>query len=605
MSEFASPTTTENSVHDPAAYARQLMDRGDIDAALPWLERAGRAGDASCARTLAAVLRDRGDYERAERWYRAAADRDGGCAFGLAVLLEKSGDTAGAARWYARGAELGSAQCRTAAALLSAAQGRQDEAERLLGEALAAGDRTAGQALEAMERFRSFVRRGEDTVAEAVAGGDHAMALDAVAELGRDVAGFRAYASFQDDAVRLFDKVADAADDNRPLVWKGLLLERVDRWDEARRALEEAARRYPGRPYAPFTLGVLCRERGLVGEAEHWLKRGAALADASSMWELAGLCLRQRRFAEARDWYTAYGEHAGDDDHRDVEGALERVEAQRRTAGAAPAADAGRLDGLRAATEGGSPDAAVELAGLLEEAGRFAEAARWYGMAAETGDVEAGLALGELLYGRCEAEPRHVVGWFLPAAAAAYERARAASEPDEADVRLVERAGHLLLIANDAFNAERWLRRAARLGHGKAAWWCGDRSEEYGDVQEAERMWALAARRGVAWCGWPAGRSMVRRGAYAEAEPLLRLAWDGRHDEPPLHEAAYWLGLSLRGQGRLEEAARWLRTAVDVHHRVRTAMGTARFDPRAALAEVLDEVSRRDEQKGEAGRGDR
>ncbi|GLZ15484.1 hypothetical protein Acsp04_57190 [Actinomadura sp. NBRC 104425] len=558
-------------MHDPAAYARRLMDRGDIDAALPWLERAGRAGDASCVRTLAAVLRDRGEYERAEQWYRVAADRDGGCAFGLAALLEKSGDTAGAARWYARGAELGSAECRTAEALLSAAQGRRDEAERLLEEALALGDRTAAHALEEMERFRAFVRRCEDMVAEAVAGGDHATALDAVAELGRDVAGFRAYAYFQDDAVRLFDKVADAADDDRPLVWKGRLLERLDRWDEARRALEEAARRFPGRPYAPFTLGVLCRERGLVGEAEHWLRRGAALADASSMWELAGLCLRQRRFAEARDWYTAYGEHAGDNDHRDVEGALERVEAQRRAAGAATAADAGRLDGLRAAAEGGAPGAAAELAGLLEEAGRFAEAARWYGMAAETGDVAAGLALGELLYGRCEAEP------------------------DEADVGLVERAGHLLLIANDAFNAERWLRRAARLGHGKAAWWCGDRSEEYGDVQEAERMWALAARRGVAWCGWPAGRSMVRRGAYAEAEPLLRLAWDGRHDEPPLHEAAYWLGLSLRGQDRLEEAARWLRTAVEVHHRVRSAMGTAQFDPRAALAEVLDELNRREE----------
>ncbi|GAA4089527.1 tetratricopeptide repeat protein [Actinomadura miaoliensis] len=579
-------------MHDPAAYARRLLDRGDIDGALPWLEQAGGAGDAWCVRALAAALRDRGEYERAERWYHVAAERDGGCAFGLATLLEESGDTAGAARWYARGAELGSAECRTNGALLLAAQGRQDEAERRLEEALARGDQTAGHALEAMERFRSFVYEREDMVAEAIAGGDYATALQAVAELGQDVADFRAYPYFQDDAVKLFDKVVDLTDDDRPLVWKGLLLERVDRWDEAHRTLEEAARRFPGRPYAPFTLGVLCRERGLVGEAEHWLRRGAALADASSMWELAGLCLRQSRFAEARDWYAAYGEHAGDNDNRDVEGALERVETLRRTAGAATAADAGRLEGLRAAAEGGNVDAAVELAGLLEEAGRFAEAAHWYGMAAERGDVAAGLALGELLYGRCEAEPRHVVGWFLPAAEAAYERARAASEPDEEDVGLVERVGHLLMIANDAFNAEKWLRRAARLGHGKAAWWCGDRSDEYGDVQEAERMWALAARRGVAWCGWPAGRSMVRRGAYAEAEPLLRLAWDGRHDERPLHEAAYWLGLSLRGQGRLEEAARWLRTAVDVHHHVRSAMGTALFDPRAALAEVLDELQR-------------
>jgi tetratricopeptide (TPR) repeat protein len=257
------------------------------------------------------------------------------------------------------------------------------------------------------------------------------------------------------------------------------------------------------------------------------------------------------------------------------------------------------LPELRTAAETGDVAAAADLARLLRHKRALPEAVRWFRMAAEDGDPQTKLELGELLHDVCDADAEHVVEWFLPAAEAAYERAGAAPVADSADVELIERVGRLHLDAEDEFEAEKWLRRAARLGHGKAAWWAGSRSDQYGDRQEAERMWVLAVQGGVACCGWLAGRSMVRRGAYAEAEPLLRIAWEGRGEQEPLHEAAYWLGLSLRGQERWHEAADWLRTAVEVHPSVQKGysgfMAGALFDPRSDLADLLCDLELDDE----------
>ncbi|MFC4052707.1 tetratricopeptide repeat protein [Actinomadura syzygii] len=591
---------------DPQAgveYARFLMagPAKDVDGAMPWLEPAALAGDAFAARTLAIMMRDRGEYERAERWYRAAADHDGGCAFGLATLLEKSGDLAGAAEWYDRGAALGSLECETNGAVLLAGQHRKDEAVARLEEAERKGDHVAGDALSQMHGLFADIQECDDLLDQAEQDEDDLdWALDSVRDLRDRAKDFRRYPWYLDDALSVYDKAAEVAQDDAPLVWKALLLVKLDRWNDAQSALEKAAERFPESGFAPYVHGLMQREHGDLDKAENWLRRAVDLGQPEAMWNLAVLCLNQRRLDEAERWYTAYGERADDENDKDYEAGLERVEEYRRQPdNLLDEADEARLPDLRTAAETGDLSAAAELARLLRHKRALPEAVKWFRVAAEDLDPQTKLELGELLYDVCGADAEQVIEWFLPAAEVAHERAGAAPVADPADVDLIEQVGRFYLDAADQFKAEKWLRRAARLGHGKAAWWAGSRSDEYGDRQEAERMWALAAQGGVAWCGWLAGRSMVRRGAYAEAEPLLRIAWDGREEQEPLHEAAYWLGLSLRGQERLDEASDWLRTAVEVHPSVRRGysgfMATSLFDPRSDLAELLCDLELDDE----------
>jgi len=604
MTEDAAPGCTESALRAAAEtgdqqagveYAKFLMSSSvkDIDGALPWLESAALAGDAYAARTLAISLRDRGEYERAEHWYRAAADHDGGCAFGLATLLENSGDYVEAAEWYDKGAALGSLECKTNGALLLATQGRMDEALARLDEAVQEGDHVAGDALSRSQSLSAEIGDCESRLDQAE---DPEEALDAVYHLDERAEVFRAYPWHLDDALHAFDRAAEVAEDDSPLVWKALLLDKLDRWDAAQSCLEKAAERFPEATLTPYILGLMQRDHGDLDKAETWLRRSADLGRPAAQWTMAVVCLEQRRLDEAKRWYAAYGEQADEGNDKDYAAGLERVEEYRRKPdNLLDEADEARLPGLRTAAEAGDLAAAVELARLLRRKRALPEAVKWSRAAAEKGDPQTNLELGELLYGDCGAESRHVIEWFLPAAEAARERAVA----DSPDVDLIERVGHFYLAIEDEFNAEKWLRRAARLGHGKAAWWAGDRSDKYGDRQEAERMWTLATRKGLVWCGWLAGRSMVLRKAYAEAEPLLLTAWEGREKQDPLHEAAYWLGLSLRGQGRLDEAAGWLRTAVEVHPRVQLGYSgfllQSLFDPRVNLVELLCELERDDE----------
>ncbi|WP_433336851.1 hypothetical protein [Spirillospora sp. CA-294931] len=584
---------------DPQAgveYARRLLAEGDVDGALPWLEAAALEGDAFAARTLAVTMRDRGAYERAERWYRAAADEDGECAFGLARLLEKAGMLAEASQWYEKGAALGDLHATTNGALLLARRGMREEAAELLLEARRRGDAVAGHALDRIEELQDDLRDRARRVDEAAGTRDPYEALDVIHDLDEDTAVFRDYPWLLDGALALYDQAAQITGNDQPLVWKALLLDKLELWDEARRLLESVAERFPTRSAAPYVLGVLHRERGHLDEAERWLRVGAGLNDPGSQWNLAALMLRQRRLDEAERWFASYRERPGDGGN-DVESALDRVDELRRVPdNALDPADDLRLPGLRAAAQAGSTVAALELARLLRIARALPEAAHWYLVASRAGAAGAEVELGEMLYDLGEALSRHVIHRFLPSAEAAYERAYAAAFADPADVALIERVGRLYLEMDDDFRAGAWLRRAARLGHGDAAWWAGRRSEASGDPQEAERMWALAAYHGVAQAGWLAGRSMVRRGAHTEAEPLLRLAWAGREEQEQLHEAAYWMGLSLRGQGRLDEAAGWLRTAVAVHAHVRKGYEAlsepAPFDPEEGLADVLSAMDR-------------
>ncbi|MQY07734.1 tetratricopeptide repeat protein [Actinomadura macrotermitis] len=573
-------------------YAELLCGRRDIDGALPWLEAPALAGDGHAARTLAIIMRTRGEHEHAERWYRAAADRDGGCAFGLADLLDKSGDLAGALEWYDRGAALGSLECKTNGALRRLEQGEVEAAEALR-EAAAEGDEVAAGRLGDMAELADELKT---LLGEVRADTDAEYVLDLIGGLDERPERFRAFPHLLDDALKVYDAAAEVVGDDRPAVWKALLLDKLGHVDEACQVLGAAVQRHPEEGYAARVLGLTHLERGDLDAAGEALRVSAERGYLPGMWSLALHRLRLRDLDGAQEWFGRYREAGGDND---AGAQLARVAELR----AAPdnvlsAEDEARLPDLRVAADAGDAAAAFELGGLLRDRHDLAEAVRRFRAAAGAGDLRAREALARLLWKHCGSEARHVLPLAVPAAEAAYPRAFAAPVADPADVTLVEWTGRLYLDEGDDFLAERWLRRAARLGHGNAAWWAGNRSDtpEHGDPQEAERMWTLAARRGVPWCGWLAGRAMVRRGAHAEAEPLLRTAYAARAEQEPLHEAAYWLGLALRGQGRTDEAAQWLRTAVDVHPHVLKGytgfMRTSLFDPREPLAEVLYELGR-------------
>ncbi|MEU7370012.1 sel1 repeat family protein [Streptomyces hygroscopicus] len=535
------------------AYAELLTGRGRLDEALPWWARAADAGDADASRTLAICHKDRGEFAEAERWYRTAADRDGGCAFGLARLLQEAGDAAGAEKWYERGAALGSVECKTNGAVMLAARGAWDTALERLAEASAEGDETAARARRVIQDMLRDLARWREALARAEAEGDPEEAYEALRELldPDRKAMFERYPRMVAEAEALYAGAA-AVGSAKALVDQALFIARdPSRWDEARALVERAhGLGYDG---AAYVLGVWAEENGELRTAEEWY-RTADEADDGHIWarfNLGVLCVRQRRLDEAERWLRATGV---DEESRDPfdEGeeriitALESIAAIRADPERMPPAEwAERLPGLRARAEEGGPDDWYAYADALMRLYRLPEAAEWYRKA---GTPRALLALGRMLYEGGGAKGVRMVPYYEPAAA-------------EGDAGAAYDIGRIHDEAGDRRTAQIWFRRAADLGHGRAAWWLGWTSEERGgDPQHAERWYVRAARSGLVPPAFLAGRSMVRRGACAEAEPLLRIACEGDHEEAP-----YWLAQALRGLGRTEEAQRWLRVAAETY----------------------------------------
>ncbi|MFD0650306.1 tetratricopeptide repeat protein [Streptomyces malaysiensis subsp. malaysiensis] len=258
--------------------------------------------------------------------------------------------------------------------------------------------------------------------------------------------------------------------------------------------------------------------------------------------------MRQRRLDEAERWLGAArgdgadggdgvdgvdgedGPHPFDEGEERILQALQDIAAIRADPERMPPAEwADRLEGLRARADEGGPDAWFAYADALDRLYRLPEAAEWYRKA---GTPRALLALGRMLYEGGGAKGVRMVPYYEPAAA-------------EGDAGAAYDIGRIHDEAGDRRTAQIWFRRAADLGHGRAAWWLGWTSEERGgDPQHAERWYVRAARSGLVPPAFLAGRSMVRRGACAEAEPLLRVACEGEHQEAP-----YWLAQPCGGLG--------------------------------------------------------
>lgn len=107
---------------------------------------------------------------------------------------------------------------------------------------------------------------------------------------------------------------------------------------------------------------------------------------------------------------------------------------------------------------------------------------------------------------------------------------------------------------------DHWYRMAAEAGHHDACSEMGLLSEYHRDYREAERWYVRAAEDGSALNAMLAGRLKAQRGAYTEAKPSLRKAWEEGGSAPHRTEAAGCHGLVLHRLGRLTEAVEPLRT---------------------------------------------
>ncbi|MER7112005.1 tetratricopeptide repeat protein [Streptomyces sp. NPDC000229] len=481
-----------------------------VDEGIPYWERAVAAGDAFSHYTLARYRKIRGDRPAAEALYRAVADRNADCAYGLGVLLKENGDPE-AAEWFRRGWEQGrSLNCKIELGKLLAAEGRLDEAPKFLMSDIDLGDIAVFRWVKLFESIREdFDRVAADLdAAEAAADGDAAAeALRPLFDLEKH---FRDYPGLTTEAAGYYRR-ASALSASARVDHAVFLTETAGdaSWPEARLLLVQAHEEgYEGAAYA---LGVLHEQRGDLGDAEHWYALAAADGHPPAQWNLGLLCKRQRRFEEAERWFREVGE-----DDEDVVAQLDRIAAIREGGTTAPGKDLRRLPGLRER--------------------------------AEAGDVHASYAYGKILGDWAGAADRHLVRWIEPAALA--------GDP-EAAYDLAELYGSL----RKPVLRDHWYWQAAEAGHHGACNEMGWLSEYHKDYQEAERWYVRAADDGSPLNAMLAGRLKAQRGAYAEAEPFLRLAWEQGGDSSYGTEAAGYYGLVLHRLGRLAEAVEPLRTA--------------------------------------------
>ncbi|MDP9861485.1 MULTISPECIES: tetratricopeptide repeat protein [Streptosporangium] len=496
---------------------------GHIDEGLPHWERAAAAGDAFSAFTLARYRKIRGDRPAAERLYRSAAETDAGCAYGLGVLLRENGDPE-AARWFRRGWELGDLDCKIELGKLLAREGKLDEAPKFLMSDADLGDIAVFRWVELFERIRGDFDRVDADLAAAEQEGDAEAAAEALYPLSGMERHFQDYPGLLDEAESYYRRAA-ALGSAPSLVDHAIRVEEVrarDRWPEARELLLRAhGQGYDG---AAYVLGVLHEQRGDLAEAERWYADAAAAGHESAQWNLGNLCRRQRRLDEAELWFRRAGESG-----EDVADQLATVARLREEDAVPPDRDLRRLPELR--------------------------------RQAEAGDVRAGYAYGRMLHAWGGASARHMAAWFRPAA-------------EVGDAEAAFRLGELHKELREPEARDHWHRRAAELGHHEACFAMGMLSHHHKDWQESERWFVRAAEDGMGLTAMFAGKLKAQRGAYAEAEPLLRHAWEKGHDRAYGVETAGYYGMVLHRLGRPSEAVPLLRIAAERWREVRR-----RYDP--------------------------
>ncbi|MFD3477108.1 sel1 repeat family protein [Streptomyces sp. NPDC058695] len=482
-----------------------------VDEGIPYWERAVEAGDAFSAHTLARYRKIRGDRREAERLYRLAADRHSGCAYGLAVLLKENGDPE-AAEWFREGWEMGRLDCKIELGKLLAAGGKPDEAAEFLMKGVDIGDIAVFRWVQLFEHIRETFDRVADDLEAAEDAEDGEAAGEAVEPLGELDSEFKDYPGLTNEAGNYFRRAGSLSP--VALVEHAIFLERHhsdDRWPEVRELLLRSHREgYDG---AAFILGLFNEERGELAEAEHWYALAADTGHRAALVRLSDLFRRQRRLDEAEARLREV-----DPDDEVVPDRLAKIARLREEDEVPPEQDLRRLPELR--------------------------------QRAEAGDLQASYAYGKMLYEWGGAAARWMLPWHEPAAL-------------EGDVAAAADLRWLYDDLGEPVRRDHWKRIAAEAGDHDACGAMAWLSDYHKDYQEAERWYVRAAADSSALNAMLAGKAIAQRGAYEEAEPFLRKAWEEGRDEAFGTETAGYYGLVLNRTGRHEEAVDVLRVAAE------------------------------------------
>ncbi|WP_225822301.1 hypothetical protein [Streptomyces naphthomycinicus] len=217
-------------VEATSVMALTLLERGDEEEALPYLETAATAGYAWAARHLGRMHR-----AQAERWLREAAEAgDGAAAHELGDMLVGHGGEGDALRWYRRAAAAGHREVAGSIGALLASW-NEPEAEEWLRYAAAWGD------VRATNDLGIFLENAKK-------------ATEAETE-------------------PLFRRAAEAGDASAAINL-GASLEHLGREEEAHAWYLTGQER--GAPYAEQYLARLLRKQGRDAEADDWERRAVA-----------------------------------------------------------------------------------------------------------------------------------------------------------------------------------------------------------------------------------------------------------------------------------------------------------------------------------------
>ena len=232
------------------------------------------------------------------------------------------------------------------------------------------------------------------------------------------------------------------------------------------------------------------------------------------------------------------------------------------------------LVAYRPADERGDGDEAFELAVVLAEQNRLAEAEEAFARADQRGHPEAATKLGMLLEERGD----------FARAAAAYRRA-----DERGDAMGAFELAILLAGEDELTEAEEALERADQRGHGAAAYNLGVLLEHRREMSAAEAAYRRADERGVADGAFELGMLLAAQKRLGEAEEAL-----ARADQRGHAASAAKLGMLLEQRGEIAGATAAYRRADE------------RGDARGAfeLAMLLADQNRLDEAEEALARAD-
>jgi TPR repeat protein len=325
---------------------------------------------------LGALAEQRGDIDEAERWYQRAADAGDAEGMNLLGLLlhERRHNTADATRWFRQAVDNGSTDAMVNLGVLGADRDDLDEAETWYSRAAKAGSSEGMVHLGLLladrdaELAQRWFRRAADL--------DDPLGMLHLGLLAMDRENFR-------EADLWFNRAAEAGNTDA-MVSLGELARARDDSHEARRHFLRAAD--AGEPEGMFSLGFLALDQEKDDEAERWFRRAADAGHGDGMAVLGWLALNHGNVDEARRWFRQAIAAESTSGMVGL-GTLAQSRSDYKKAGRwfRKAADAGNTDGM------------VQLGALLQSQGSGDEAERWFRAAADTNDTDAMVHLAALL----------------------------------------------------------------------------------------------------------------------------------------------------------------------------------------------------------------